>query len=321
MIITSIDKYRYYGPLFEGVRIILKHMGEDYTPEYIQGISGAAFKIAGGCPSRPTCVFDMWTTDFIKYLGYEISEYPPTDDKGNDISDAMIEAIKKHIDGGKPVLVWNTFATAEWNVVSGYDNDSKLFIGKGTCRGKDDFAIEPWDKARNCDVAPALGAILINRKISELNKREAEINSLVNAVKHARKEVHAESGSIEFYKLEGIQSYKKWVDIYSHEGADRGVADAYCRDVYSSVRKAAVKYLRGIADGYGGQASEQLKKAADCFELEAKALDAAKPFITWSSPWGVDEERSKKVAPILKDAANNYEKAIVNIEEALKFLM
>ena len=87
MILLNIDKYRYYEPLFEGVRIILSYIGEKYTSEYILGISGAAFKIAGGCPSRPTCVSDMWTTDFIKYLGYEIKEYPCFDENGNDISD------------------------------------------------------------------------------------------------------------------------------------------------------------------------------------------------------------------------------------------
>ena len=319
MILTGIDKYRYYEPLFEGLRIILKYMGEDYTPEYIQGISGAAFKIAGGCPSRPTCVYDMWPSDFLRYLGYDISEYACIDEAGNDITDRMIEAVKKHIDSGRPALVWHAFTDAEWDVVCGYDNDSKVFIGRGTYKGKDDFAIAPWDRTKSSDLVN-IHAILINKKVSELSNREAEINSLKNAVKHARKEADLGSGKNEFYKLEGIQSYRKWVDIYSHEGADRGVADAYCMDVYSSVRKAAVKYLHEIADKYDARVSEQLKKAADFFAAEANALSAAKPYLTWSSPWGVDEERSRKTAPILAQAADCYEKAIEHLEAALTLI-
>jgi AraC-like DNA-binding protein len=113
MVLLNIDKYRYYEPLFEGARIILNNMGEKYTPEYIAGISGAAFKIAGGCPSCPTCVLDRWTPDFIRYLGYEVTEYPCFDESGNDISDKMIEAVKKQIDSGKPALVWHAFTPAE----------------------------------------------------------------------------------------------------------------------------------------------------------------------------------------------------------------
>jgi len=102
-------------------------MGADYTPEYIQGISGAAFIISGGCPSRPTCANDMWTTDFIKSLGYEVEEYPCFDDEGNDASEKMIEAVKKHIDSGKPALVFHAFSSAEFDVVCGYDEQAKHY--------------------------------------------------------------------------------------------------------------------------------------------------------------------------------------------------
>jgi AraC family transcriptional regulator len=60
MVLLNIDKYRYYDPLFEGARIILNNRGEKFTPEYIQGISGAAFKIAGGCPSCLTSIYGKW---------------------------------------------------------------------------------------------------------------------------------------------------------------------------------------------------------------------------------------------------------------------
>lgn len=308
MSLLNIDNYRYYEPLFEGARIILSSMGEKYTSEYILGISGAAFKIAGGCPSRPTCVCDYWTPDFIKYLGYEITEYPCFDEQGNDITAVMIDAVKKHIDGGKPALVWHAFTNEEWDVVCGYDDDLKQFIGRGTYKGYDDYARESWDRPKTSGVM-GFGAILIGKRVSEINYREAEIQSLKKAVKHARTET--EEG------FEGIQFYKKWSAMYAAEGADRGVADAYCYDVYSSVRKACVIYLREISVNYGGSVMEYFQKAANCFNREAELLNDLKPYLSWDSPWGVDEERSKKAAPILAEAADAYEKGIEYLEKAL----
>lgn len=309
MVLLNIDKYHYYEPLFEGARIILNNMGEKYTSEYIQGISGAAFKIAGGCPSRPTCVCDFWTPDFIKYLGYEISEYPCFDKDGADISEQMIEAVKKHIDSGKPALVWHAFTNEEWDVVCGYDNEARQFIGRGTYRGNDEYTRDSWDRAKTSGVG-AFGAILIGEKVLELNEKEAEINSLKSTVTHARKETDDE----------GIKFYYQWADEYAKEGKERGAADSYCYDVYSSVRKAGVIYLRGLSHKFGGGVSDCMQYAAICFEREAAELEKARPYISWDSPWGVDEGRSKNLAPILRAAAEQYEKGVEHLEKALQLL-
>lgn len=310
MILKNVDVYHVREPLFEGVRVILLYLGEKYTPEYIQGISGAGFKIAGGCPSRPTCIFSMWTTDFIKYLGYEATEYPCFDANGNDITDKMIEAVKQQIDNGKPALVWNALTNSEWDVVCGYDEEQKQFIGRGTYKGTDDYDRDEWDRAKKCDSYP-IGAIVIGNKIADFDERKAEINSLVEAVKHARTTVAVEDS------IEGIQFYKKWADEYSREGKDRGVADAYCYDIYLSARKAVIGYLMEISPKYSDEASDLLLKAANWFKCETESLTIASPYLSWASPWGVDEDRSKKVAPILKEAADYYEKAMACIEKAL----
>jgi len=306
MILLNIDEYKYYDPLFEGARIVLNYIGEKYTPEYILGISGSAFKIAGGCPSRPTCVYDFWPADFFKYLGYEVKEYPCFDQKENDISDKMIEAVKQQIDSGKPALIFSAFSLSEWDVVCGYDEEAKQFVGRRVNSHANDYARESWDKAKQDENFPA-GAVLIGDKISELNNREAEINSLKNAVNHARQETDNV----------GIKFYYEWAEEYSKEGKDRGLADVYCYAVYSSVRRACGLYLREIAPNYD---SENFLKAADCFERETELLASAWHYLGWDSPWGIDEERSKNVAPILKAAAENYEKGIEYLEKILKLL-
>ena len=302
----EIDSYRYYDPIFEGVRVILNALGEKYTPEYISGISGSAFKIAAGCPSRPTCVKDFWANDFFGYMGYEIKEYP-----GSDINGDMILAVKESIDNQRPALVWHAFREEEWDVVCGYDEEAKQFIGWGTYGGGE-YRREPWGRAKTSNVY-AFGAIIVGEKTSVLNEREAEISSLKKAVEHAKKESDKE----ELSELEGIQGYKKWAEMYTKPGADRGVACAYCHETYSSVRKAAVVYLNELATKYGGDAAVHLKEAAFWFDKEAGELDKASPYISWSSPWGVDEKRSENLAPILKAASEKYEKAIEAIEKAL----
>lgn len=309
----EIDSYRYYDPIFESVRIVLNQIGESYTPEYISGISGSAFKIGAGCPSRPTCICDFWPFEFYKYMGYDAKEYPCVDKDGNDITDKMIKAVKESIDNGKTVTVWHAFREEEWDVVCGYDEEAKQFIGKGTYIG--DYARQPWDRAKTSNIH-GIGAVVVGGKLADFNAREAEIKSLKSAVAHARKE----SDETELHKTEGIQGYKKWAAYFAAPGADRGVADSYCYDTYSSVRKAAVIYLRTLADKYGGKAVTHLQDAAEAFEIEVGKLEKARPYISWDSPWGVDENRSKMLAPILNEAAAAYEKGIRLIEKALTLL-
>jgi len=50
IILPGVDRYQVREAMFEGVRVILSYRGEPYTPAYIQGISGAAFRVAGICP-------------------------------------------------------------------------------------------------------------------------------------------------------------------------------------------------------------------------------------------------------------------------------
>lgn len=313
MKLLNIDSYRYCEPLFEGARILLKHHGAPYSPEYIQGISGAAFKIAIGCPSRPTCVCDMWTTDLFRLLGFEVRELPYQDADENDLFDTALEEIKAELDRGNPVLVWHALTNYEWDVVCGYDEESRQFIGRGSYRNGDECAREPWDRSKNCEGVPAFGALYPLKRVNGLNERAAEIQSLENAVKHA----HAPE-DLEY--PEGIQAYEKWAEKFRTGSGDRAADDAYCHAVYSSVRRAAAGYLREIAYKYQGEVIGSLQKAADSFEKEADALEEAKPYISWDSPWGTDATRSQALAPLLEKAGMHYAEGIRHIENALQAL-
>jgi len=318
-ILNNVEPYKVKEPLFEGVRVILTYLGETYSPEYIQGISGAAFRVATGCPSRPTCCMMMWTTDLIKLLGYEYQEYPCYGPNGKNLTDEMIAAIREQIDAGRPALVWHAMTSAEWDVVCGYDEEISIFYGRGSYWGEEirAYHTEPWDRAEKAlEICPAYGAVLIGNKKEKFAEKSAEINALSDAVAHARtvKDKPEESG---WYAYEGIQSLKKWSEAYSNPGKDRDLTDAYCFDIYHSTHAAAPGFLREIACHYPKSTEKLLLKAADYMEEEAKTFQSCAPHLGWKSPWGVNEERSKAVAPILANTAELYEKAIECIEQGL----
>jgi len=315
MRLLETDFYRYCDPLFEGARVLLGQMGHDGSPEYVLGLSGSVFKVAGGCPSRPTCVHDFWPADFFRRLGYEVQEYPCADGDGNDVSGRMIEAVKASIDRGRPALVWHAFSYEEWDVVCGYDGAAGQFIGRSAQSGPVGYAREPWDRPKNSNVW-GFGAVVVGDRRPGFDSRDAEIQSLERAVAHANKTIDGDN----FAEMEGIQAYQKWASLYAAPGAERGAADSYCHQVYSSVRKAAVAYLRGLADQYGGEAAPHLRDAADRFGEEAEELDRARPLVGWDSPWGVDEERSGRLAPILARAADAYRRGMESLGRALPHL-
>ena len=96
-IIDNVDRYRFVDPLFEGVRVIMSYRGEKYSPEYIQGISGAAFRISGICPCATTCSWMMYTHDLPRLLGYEV-DYMSLNQEGIDkkaVVNDIIDQVKE----------------------------------------------------------------------------------------------------------------------------------------------------------------------------------------------------------------------------------
>lgn len=306
MILVNVDRYQYTEPLFEGARIVLNYLGEEYSPEYIQGISGAAFKIAGGCPSRPTCVYDRWTPDFLREIGWEIEEVPCERD-GEIDGTRLIEAVKKQIDGGRPVLVWHAFTNYEWDVVCGYDEEEGQFIGRGSYLGLDDYARDSWFRPGKCEDVPAFGAILLKKREREFDRREAELSAIHRAVEHADRK--AEEGQ-ESFELEGTAFYRRWISEYSRPDKEKDAADSYCLQVYSSVRDAAGKFLREIAVKYDADRSEKMLRAAEYFDRETEILKSLEPYLGWNAPWGADEAKNRAAAELLCRAADEYEKGM-----------
>ena len=170
IVLGGVDRYQVVDPMYECVRIVLGHRGEAYSPAYIQGISGAAFRIGGICPCAPTCACAMSAQDLLKTFGYEI-EHLSLCEEGMDPPKevhSVVARVKEEIRAGRPVIVWHAFTTAEWDVVCGFEDENHQFVGRGSYAGLDGYATADQGRTATCaTICPPLGAILVGDKTGE----------------------------------------------------------------------------------------------------------------------------------------------------------
>jgi len=320
IVLEGVDRYRVTDPLFECVRVALSYRGEAYSPAYIQGISGAAFRIAGICPCAPTCSYAMETWDLVKLLGYEME---PLSLWGEGIDPQtrvheMVARVKDEIRAGRPVIVWHAFTMYEWDVVCGYDEEKKQFLGRGSYAGLDGYATADQTRMATCmGTSPSFGAILVGEKRGQFDSRTAELAALREAVHHAHSRANEDKlGGDEWVMLEGLLCYDRWVSDFSKPATTRGPGDAYCLGVYRSTHRAASGFMRELAPKYP-EVAEHLECAAAHFATEADMLDQCVELLGWESPKGPDPERNARATTLLSQARDCYARGIEETEKAL----
>ena len=316
MVKIDIDNYHFIDPMFEGIRIILSYKGEKYSPAYIQGISGQAFRIAGPCPCAPTCSVAMEPKQLIKLLGYKQSEqeigWGIDDSKMKSNTDLMIKKVKESIEAKQPVLVWHAFTNAEWDVVCGYDDTEGVFLGRGSYFGNKELTKAKQTRpAEAVSICPAYGALFIGEKVGAFDARAAELAALNETVRHAHNSANCLSGP----EHEGLAAYDDWINAFKKPDKKRDNGDSYTYGVYRSTRSAASPFLKEIAVKYPRLKSNLLKAASE-FEKEVAELDKAEKMIWWDSP-ELDPARNEKLWPILAKAREHYAKGISFIEKCL----
>jgi hypothetical protein len=330
VVIQNVDRYRVVEPLFEGARVVLSHMGAEYSPAYIQGISGAAFRIAGPCPCAPTCSTAMWVEDLLKLLGYQSQSFPPEGQgaAAQEREQEVLAQVRRQIAAGRPVLMWHAFTNYEWDVVCGFDEGRKELIGRGSYAGEDEYARAPETRPlRPASDIPLFGAIIVREKTGEFDARDAELSALEEAVRHARSprdRLMGEAGShpLPWRFAEGLSCYDRW--IHSFRVDPQKVPDAgdrYCLGIYRSTRRAAGEFMRELAPRYP-DARAQFERAATHFASEADALDEcyAKLCGGWDGWHEPDPARGARAAALLTKARREYGAAIQQIERALERL-
>jgi hypothetical protein len=332
LVLDNVDRYRVPEPLFECVRVALAARGETYSAAYIQGISGAAFRMGGPCPCAPTCEYAMGTDNLIRLLGYECERVglggPESDPKTQ--LPALLARIKDEIRAGRPALVWNAFTIAEFDVVCGFDEEKHELIGRGSYKGLDEYATAPESRIAEHDVAPAFGAVLIGRKVADFDARAAEIAALREAVLHA----HGASASLGFMPT-GLACYDAWIASYQNRGsliraktrdgkqdlgwvAAQSGDDFYPLTIWPSTRQAAADFLRELAPKYPAAAAH-LDAAAGHFERESEALAACRDTLGDRSKEPTPEQ-CVSAAAHLREARACYSLGIAEIARALRVI-
>jgi hypothetical protein len=327
--LEGVDRYRVCEPLFECVRVVLAKRGETYSPEYVQGISGAAFRIGGICPCAPTCSSAMQTEALVELLGYKARRMN-LDDKGavkvRDLADAMqangkvlpdeaalanpelrelrrellaiIDAIKAEVRVGRPAIVWHAFTNAEY-------------------AGAELAGAPQTRTLTSVYVGGPPGAILVGEKVGTFDAPKAEVAALQEAVRHAHcRENCDQIGGEKWVFLEGLAAYGRWVDHFRDPAAKRGLGDAYCYGIYRETHRAAAGFLREIAPKHA-PAQALLLAAASHFEAEADTLKGAEALLWWKSPEGPDAARNQRAAEVLAKARAEYAAGIETIGKAL----
>jgi len=323
VILDGVDRYRVMEPMFESVRVVLAYRGESCSPAYVQGISGAAFRIGGICPCAPTCACAMSTQDLLATFGYEI-EHLPLCEEGMDPAQEVqhvIARVKDQIRAGHPAIAWNAFTTAEWDVVCGFDDERRQFLGRGSYAGLDGYATADQGRmATGGAIAPALGAILVGGKTGPYDARRAELAALREAVAHAHSTENVDKlGGEGWVMLYGLACYDRWIrDFEASPPRLPTMGDRYCFGVNRSTHHAAAGFLGELA-GRHGAAKVPLERAAEHFVAEAGALHegAELLFPGWQLPKEADREVNARVAVLLRTARDHYAHGIDQVEAAL----
>jgi len=326
IILNGVDRYRVMEAMVEGLRVILSYHGETCSPAYLQGISGAAFNISGICPCAPTCSSFTGPLELAQQLGYQV-EYLPLCGEGVDFASEVprvIARVKAEIRAGRPALVWHAFTYAEWDVVCGFNDALKLFYGRGSYMGLEDYAAADEGRTAAClDICPALGAILIGQKTGAFDAAKYEIAALQKALDHAYSKKNKDKlGGSEWVFLEGLACYDRWVDTFMHPAYLPNLGDRYCFGVYRSTHRAAADFLRELAVKYP-QAGDSLDAAALHFETEASTLHTCAEllFPGWDLPQAANPALNAKITSLLAGARDLYARGMDGIFQALELIM
>jgi hypothetical protein len=326
-VLGGVDRYRVIDPMFECVRIVLNYRGETYSPAYIQGISGGAFRIGGICPCAPTCACAIDTQDLVKLLGYEMT-YLSLCENGMDAEievDRVIARVKDEIRAGRPAIVWHAFTTAEWDVVCGFDDEQGQFLGRGSYAGVNNgYASAEQRHTITCGaICSPLGAILVGEKTGKYDARGSEVAALREAVAHAHSTVNVEKlDGEQWAMLYGLSYYDRWIrDFRSDPPRLPTMGDRYCFGVYRSTHRVASEFMLELVAKYPG-VKTNLKRAARHFVAEADALDEAAEmlFPGRSLPEQADADLNARAANCLVRARDRYAQAIDEIESTLQVI-
>ena len=242
-------------------QLTLNSLGENYTYDYLMGISGAAFRLhfhPDFCPSSTdaTTGFDVSKILF-KSLGYKCDLHIIDGDNLGEIK-ALYQKIISQINNGKPIVAINLKVCPEWGIITGYLKSNPGILCRTYFDDSEDYSI--------AEHAPWL-SFFIGEKGDPLTNREMFLNSLKIAVQLAK------TDSFEEY-FSGFNAFEKWIETLQKYTASSGKGNfdkieenLTLFNFLIDSRRSAGKYFGMINDNLnlkmGGEIIDNYKKEVE----------------------------------------------------------
>ena len=181
-------------------QLTLNSLGENYSYDFLMGISGAAFRLhfhPDFCPSSAdsTTGFDVSKILF-KSLGYNCDLHK-IDDKNFEEIKALYRRIISQINDGKPIIAINLKVCPEWGIITGYLKDKPGILCRTYFDESEDYSF--------AEHAPWL-SFFIGEKREPLDRKDLVFNSLKIAVQLAN------TDAFEDY-FSGFNAFRNWIAI------------------------------------------------------------------------------------------------------------
>ncbi|MBL7128743.1 MAG: hypothetical protein ISS16_07135 [Ignavibacteria bacterium] len=223
-------------------QLSLNAIGENYSYDFLMGISGAAFRLhfnPDWCPSSAdsTTGFDVSNVLF-KSLGYKCELHKIDDNNFEDIK-SLYKKIITQINLGIPVIAINLRVCPEWGIITGYLKNKPGILCRTYFDESDEYSL--------AEHAPWL-SFFIGDKDKPMDEDELFKNSLKIAVQLARTDEFGE------YKS-GYSAFNKWIDELKKQSVSIKTKLFAEYEVNSTIfnylldsRQAAVKFLTSMND-------------------------------------------------------------------------
>jgi hypothetical protein len=237
-------------------QLALNTLGEDYTYEFLMGISGAAFRLhfhPDWCPSSAdaTTGFDVSRVLF-KSLGYKTELHKINDNNFDDIKD-LYQKIIAQINMGIPIVAINLMSHTEWGIITGYLKNKPGIL----CR----TYFDKTDEYTEAERAPWLSFF-----IGEKNKSQDEASLFKNSLEIAVQL----AGTYKFEEYySGFNAFDKWIVLLKVKPFKEHEVNLTIFNTLIDARQAAVRYLTLMKTKMknGEQIINQYQKEVDLLKL------------------------------------------------------
>lgn len=215
-------------------QLTLNSLDENYSYDFLMGISGAAFRLhfhPEWCPSAAdaTVGFDVSPVLFDS-LGIQVEIFSIDTDSFDEIR-SLYQKVVKQINRGIPVIAINLKVSPEWGIITGYLKKKPGLLCRTYFDESDEYA--------EADRAPWL-TFFITEKGRARDYRELFRNSLGIAARLAK------TKSFKEY-INGFRAFEKWIgELKDHPGAIRGEKLRFNSILFNCLadsRQAAARYM------------------------------------------------------------------------------